>query len=90
MVTNFLKYNLSFLILGNFLKSVIFDNKAETPLFRKFPEIRKFKLYFRKYVTMLSVVSRPDNAHNFKFQEIFSGPSDIIGYRTISEGSLWT
>ena len=40
------------------------------PLFRKFPEIRKFKLHFRKYVTHISVVAMPNNARSFEVQEV--------------------
>ena len=47
------------------------------PLFRKFPEIRKFELCFRKYVAFLCIVARPNNACNFEVQEIFTYPSGI-------------
>ena len=45
---------------------------SEMPLFRKFPEIRKFIVYFRKNVTILSVMAMTNNAHNFEVQELIT------------------
>ena len=45
-------------ILGNY--------STDVPLFRKFRKIGKFKLCFRKYVTILSLKARLNNAHDFE------------------------
>ena len=60
------------------------------PLFRKFPEIRKIKKYFRKFITMLSVVAGPNNAHNCKFQGISTGPCGITDFCGMDpKNNLW-
>ena len=55
------------------------------PLFRKFPEFRKCELYFRKFVTILYVVARPNTAENFEVQENFNGPGGISGRAALYE-----
>ena len=51
--------------------------KTEMPLFRKFPEFREFQMHFRKLVTSLCGVARPNKAENFEIQEILNGPCGI-------------
>ena len=68
---------------------VIVHYFAEVPLFRKFPEIREFRLHFRKNITMLSIVSRPNSAHNCTFQEIFIGPSGISDFESDLFAIYW-
>ena len=59
------------------------EHYSEMSLIRKFHEIRKFKFYFRKYVNMLFVESRPNTVHDFRFQEIFTGPCGFSDCKSI-------
>ena len=50
---------------------------AEMPLLRKFPEIMKFEMLFRKFVTILCEVARPYTAEIFEVQEMSNFPGGI-------------